>query len=772
MPQVLLLKMVRMLYSSDFEKYTEKLPNAIQESIQGIKKLLEITEIEVLKINDFSVAIPISLEVNLPSKGTHENIDIRQNEPILISFSIKNYPTSSPRIRSDRKDFPTANLSHLYAVTKGAPPTLCLVRENLDEWFANRRISDLIFVAKQWLSKAANGLLTEDADEFEPVRLEGFRGYSIYTHNKQFKLVNKNQKYLDKLPFAYLLFTTKDRVSRQPSFKQFTVEVTSHLFKKLYDIIAKFNIDSIEGKKQNEDIEFPLLGLLIWNDSVKTIGTYSTSLPKTYKELEDFGNTYAVSIKEPVQQYLQDGLFVNNLTTFIPIIIAVKRPKKLIGFESNIEFFHFVINASKESIVGNIISPETEVFFQAHREPISSSLAQKLSLNENQQKTVFIGAGALGSKLLFHYARSGNFNLKAIDNDTFSPHNIVRHDLFMESSGKNKAKAVIEKIKAFLDDNSSLQFHTGSVFNYDSKHLDGYSWIIDTSASLNVQNWLVKSKLKNIPNRARAEIAYKGNLGFLYIEGVHQNPRIDDLVNYVYFLGTKINIVSEWLVEENKKNEGNDYDIVDIGIGCNSPTVIMPNDSMSFHASIFSKILNHEFERKEIAENGFINISYISENGFDINSNSYLVPPFDVFECCNNSGWEIRIMVNVLDKLKLEAKRYKRKETGGIFIGICNYKTKTIHVFDTIKAPPDSKHSPVYFYRGIENIPEQVKQIKEITGGMIGYIGEWHTHPMGLDTLSGVDLAAVEKLKPMNDKYPIPTFISILSKEKYLPFVF
>ena len=37
---------------------------------------------------------------------------------------------------------------------------------------------------------------------------------------------------------------------------------------------------------------------------------------------------------------------------------------------------------------------------------------------------------------------------------------------------------------------------------------------------------------------------------------------------------------------------------------------------------------------------------------------------------------------------------------------------------------------------------------------------------------SNDDMAAVEKLKPLNDKYPIPTFISILSKEKYLPFVF
>ena len=176
--------------------------------------------------------------------------------------------------------------------------------------------------------------------------------------------------------------------------------------------------------------------------------------------------------------------------------------------------------------------------------------------------------------------------------------------------------------------------------------------------------------------------------------------------------------------------------------------------------------------RKTIKNRGLINISYISEDGFDISSKSLTIPPLASFECCNKSGWEIRIVVSVLDKIKKEAEKYKREETGGVFIGICNYKTKTIHVFDTIMAPPDSKHSNTFFYRGVENLAEQVKNIKEVTGGMIGYIGEWHSHPMRLDSLSETDKAAVEKLKPLNDKYPIPTFISIISREKYLPFVF
>lgn len=764
--------MVSMLYSADLVIFDGEVPPSIKEAILEIQECLNIEDIQILNFDEFNLAIPIDIEINLPSKGTHENIDIRSLEPILIVFNLKSYPTTSPRIKSNRKDFPSSKLSHLYAVRQNSPPTLCLVRENLDEWFANRRISDLISVGKQWFSKASNGLLSEDADEFEPVRLEGYRGYSIYSYIKLCNQVKDNIRHLDDYPFSYQLFTTKDRNAFHPTFKRFNINVSKAGFDPLYKIVAEFNVKKLKENSNDSDVDFPLFGLLVWSNAADAISTYSTSLPRTYKELEAFGIENLVSIKEPVDQYLKDNALLNNLTSFIPIILAVKRPKKLIGFESDIEFFHFVIYAKPESIQENTISPDTEVFFQAHREVISSSLAQKLSVSNNQDKTLFIGAGALGSKLLFHFARRGNFNLMAIDNDKFSPHNIVRHDLFMDSSGKNKAEAVIGKIKDFLDDNDSLQHNERSIFSLDKELLKGYNWLIDTSASLNVQNWLVNTKLSEIPNRARTEIAYKGNLGFLYIEGEKQNPRIDDLVNYIYFLGIRNKVISEWLVEENKKKEGNDYDIVDIGIGCNSPTVIMSNDSMSFHAAIFSKILNNEFDRKSIGHSGFLNISYVSTDGFKIDSSSYLVPKLEVFQCQNNSGWEIRLESNVLKTLDREARKYRRNETGGVFIGICNYKTKTIHVFDTIIAPSDSKHNPVYFYRGIENLPEQVQQIKEITGGMIGYIGEWHTHPMGLDSLSGVDLAAVEKLKPLNDRYPIPTFISILSKEKYLPFVF
>jgi hypothetical protein len=761
-----------MLYSQELKIYNEELPTSIKDAITELEHSCHFDNIKTLCYDKHNIAIPIILDINLPSKGNHNDIDIRSKEPILLTLNLKGYPTTSPRIKSDRKDFPTQELSHLYAVQENVPPALCLVRENLDEWFANRQLNDLILVAKQWFSKAANGLLSEDGDEFEPVRLEGFRGYSIYSYNKLSDTVKEKKGFYEDSPFTFLLLSTKQKDSTNPTFKRFNINLSQNNFEELYKIVAEFNVKTIKDDNRANEIDYPLFGLLVWSNKSESINSYTTLLPKTYGELEKFAEEYEVSIKAPIVEYLKKGLYINNLTLFIPLIVGIKRPKKLIGFESDIEFFNFCILVTKESVNGNTLNPNTPVFYQSHREPVASHLAQKLSLSKNQEKTLFIGAGALGSKLIFHYARRGNFNLRAIDNDKFSPHNIVRHDLFMESSGQNKAKAVINKIKSFLDENNSLDFHEGSIFNYDRKLLEGFKWFIDTSASLNVQNWLVNSKLNEIPNIARAEVAYKGRLGFLYVEGFERNPRIDDLVNYIYFLSIKDRGISDWLIEEQKKLEGNDYDIVDIGIGCNSPTVIMSNDSMSFHSSIFSKILNHENNRSIIGDKGLINISYVSEDGLEINSRSYIIPPFKVFNCQNNSGWEIRLQNHVLDKIKFEALKFKKKETGGIFIGLCNYKTKTIHVFDTVMAPKDSKHSRVYFYRGIKNLPEQVKRIKEVSGGMIGYIGEWHTHPMGLDTLSGVDLDAVKKLKPLNDKYPIPTFVSVLSKEKYLPFVF
>jgi hypothetical protein len=74
--------------------------------------------------------------------------------------------------------------------------------------------------------------------------------------------------------------------------------------------------------------------------------------------------------------------------------------------------------------------------------------------------------------------------------------------------------------------------------------------------------------------------------------------------------------------------------------------------------------------------------------------------------------------------------------------------------------------------RGVKDLPQAIDAIKENTGGIIGYIGEWHTHPMDLENLSGTDKDTVGKLVVMNNSIPIPTLALIVTTSKLLPFVF
>jgi integrative and conjugative element protein (TIGR02256 family) len=116
--------------------------------------------------------------------------------------------------------------------------------------------------------------------------------------------------------------------------------------------------------------------------------------------------------------------------------------------------------------------------------------------------------------------------------------------------------------------------------------------------------------------------------------------------------------------------------------------------------------------------------------------------------------------------------RSKNVETGGILIGIANYKSKVIHVFDIVSEPRGSKGTCVGFTRGIDGLPEQVNEIKRQTGQIIGYVGEWHTHPMNLEWLSSTDHDTIKKLQKINRRVPIPTLALIVTNVKVLPYVF
>jgi proteasome lid subunit RPN8/RPN11 len=55
---------------------------------------------------------------------------------------------------------------------------------------------------------------------------------------------------------------------------------------------------------------------------------------------------------------------------------------------------------------------------------------------------------------------------------------------------------------------------------------------------------------------------------------------------------------------------------------------------------------------------------------------------------------------------------------------------------------------------------------------MLGYVGEWHTHPGGGPDLSPVDWAAALNLKSALDRVPIPTNVTVVTMRGVHPHIF
>jgi len=213
---------------------------------------------------------------------------------------------------------------------------------------------------------------------------------------------------------------------------------------------------------------------------------------------------------------------------------------------------------------------------------------------------------------------------------------------------------------------------------------------------------------------------------------------------------------------------------LNVGLGCSSTTSVMADDTLSFHASVFSRMLSTATTQESPDMKGMLAISSLDENnGFPIINTEYIeVPAFDVLNCKAGSGWEVRLMGGIKEKLLHNCKRNAPKETGGVLIGIANYKTKTIHVFDIVSEPQGSHGTCCGFVRGAQGLPDAIEGIKKATGDVIGYIGEWHTHPMNLKRLSEKDEETIVELMELNRIVPIPTCALIVTPDELLVYIY
>ena len=119
-------------------------------------------------------------------------------------------------------------------------------------------------------------------------------------------------------------------------------------------------------------------------------------------------------------------------------------------------------------------------------------------------------------------------------------------------------------------------------------------------------------------------------------------------------------------------------------------------------------------------------------------------------------------MISIIDEglvKKIRALRTQGlpNETGGILLGYYDFNVKAIVIVDVLPEPADSISTPTSFERGVNGTQERVQAIREMTADMVGYIGEWHSHPVG------------HSAKPSNDDFYQILFLSLGMSEDGLP---
>jgi E2/UBC family protein A len=392
-----------------------KLSPRILSALEVLQRVFPGQRVEALHWNDHYVAVPLEVGVDLPTRGPVEGVDIRERETIFLLLHRRYYPHKAPLAYSDRPDFPKARLPHLNPTSPGSPANFCLHRGSLDNWFAEHTIVDLVGRLRGWLRDAARDRLVRQEDGFEPTRAENTLGYAIYDPAVLTRLVEDQwEASKGKAGFAFLWYELLTNTKDDPLIGGDTYAArlfgTLDLGEAATPLRLSRRINELHREAPNGDsgLERMLFGVAAWPASSEVRREYFAELPETLGDFRSWTEALSIPLSGALDAYLAEDL---QLFGGIPVTLAVPRPQEVIGTGSHLELLNFVLNAADERWPEDgEWNPESKVWRMGHRAPLTLKRAREISSQPRELdlgRLLFLGCGAIGSKVVLHLARSG-----------------------------------------------------------------------------------------------------------------------------------------------------------------------------------------------------------------------------------------------------------------------------------------------------------------------------------------------------------------------------
>lgn len=185
----------------------------------------------------------------------------------------------------------------------------------------------------------------------------------------------------------------------------------------------------------------------------------------------------------------------------------------------------------------------------------------------------------------------------------------------------------------------------------------------------------------------------------------------------------------------------------------------MPQDTIALHSCIFSKGI------RKIIKSDDAHIKIWRMNDKDtIDVKEYVCKIHEPM-IINAHGWTVITDSFLINKLQHYRQNKLPNETGGVLIGTYDTQRKIAYIVDTIPSPPDSKEWPTVYIRGCKGLELEVNKVGKITDGMLKYVGEWHSHPKGMNANpSQTDIQAFAWLTEEMNQYGYPALMLILGE--------
>jgi hypothetical protein len=688
---------------------------------------------------DGGFAIRFNIKVSLPSRACRRGISetgAKIQEPIILLFP-PTYPFHAPAVLL-RPDF-NKSLPHINPIYNRDEKNYvnpCLYYGLLNDQLHQEGdgLSEILNQLSEWLSKAAINDLIDPNQGWEPIRRDNTFGWMVYDLTTLRKLIK------DK-PGA-LVFQC--RFFREPGKER---PYFSWVADKPSDVTPSLIKDSFLTAKGPHGASYGSLTFLLWSDSHTMADRYLPEDIKDLRQLYERAKDYC--ILDPLRSVFIDFGWafkqaLPNITRFpVFIILCVRRPHALIQDDSPLELIPYVIECQIEDERPHLPEPRTRISEDSpvlplgHRHKVNSSLLQRMSGGKeltNDGTIVHIGCGSVGSKIAMHLARSGHGPFKLIDKAPFSPHNVARNALTpaAEIPGLPKAWLLSQEIgllrleaEALNEDIIEICKSPGdrnSPFAKDTR------LVIESTGSVAVREMLTSLPNEKLHGKLLHVALYEqGKTGIIAIEGNGRNPNVNDLI--IKFWDERIDNPD---LRSKFPSSSEDTGRQNVGLGCGSHTMVMPDDRVSLFAAGMAERVRQLLELENGApKNGELWIGILDDYELGITWKYLRIEPTMVLKVKIQNTWEVRSLPRAVNQITEEAKTWKDTETGGVLIGRISLPNRRFTVSRVLEAPPDSTRSPGSFILGVEGLKEKVREIHDKSGGTLNYVGTWHSHPKG-----------------------------------------